>query len=51
MYIVINDKSQGSVAKHLSWDDLFHYKFIIQFSGERIFKTGEHFWRSYKQNG
>ena len=24
--IVINDKSQGSIAKHLSWDGLFHCK-------------------------
>jgi len=35
--IVINDKSQGSVAKHLSWDGLLHCKFIIQFAGERNF--------------
>ena len=35
--IVINDKSQGSVAKHLSWDDLLYFKFIIQFAGERTF--------------
>jgi len=39
---VINDKSQGTVAKHLSWDGLLHYKFIIQFADERIFKIGEH---------
>jgi len=39
--IVINDKSQGSLPKHLSWDGLFHYKFIIQFAGERIFKIDE----------
>ena len=30
-------KSQGSVAKHLSWDGLLHCKFIIQFAGERNF--------------
>jgi len=41
--IVTNDKSQGTVAKHLSWDGLLHYKFIIQFAGERIFEIGEHF--------
>jgi len=35
------DKSQGSTAKHLSYDRLLHYKFIIQFAGERIFKIGE----------
>jgi len=35
--IAINDKSQGSIAKHLSWDELLHYKFITQFARERIF--------------
>jgi len=40
--IVINDKSQGSIAKHLSCDGLFHYKCIIQFACEGIFKIGEH---------
>ena len=40
--IVINEKSQGTVAKHVSWDALLHYKFIIQFAGERIFKIGKH---------
>ena len=40
--IVINGKSQGTVAKHLSWDGLLHYKFIIQFAGEIIFEIGEH---------
>jgi len=40
--IVINDKSQGSIAKHLTWDGLLHYKFIIQFAGERIFKIDKH---------
>jgi len=39
---VINDNSQGSTAKHLSWDGILHYKFIVQFAGERIFKIGEH---------
>jgi len=40
--IVINDKSQGSRAKHLRNDELFYYTFIIQSAGERIFKVGEH---------
>ena len=40
--IVINDKSRGSIAKHLSCDGLLHYKFITQFGGERNFKIGEH---------
>ena len=48
--IVINDKSQSSVAEHLSWDSLFHYKFITQFAGERIAKLAN-IWRRYRQNG
>ena len=40
--IVINNKSEGSKAKHLSCDGLLHHKFIIQFAGERIFKISEH---------
>jgi len=53
--IVINDKLQGSTAKHLSYDVLLHYKFIIQFAGERIsimiFLKSVNIWRSYRQNG
>jgi len=48
--IVTNDKSQGTVAKHSSWDGLLHYKFIIQFAGERILKL-VNILRSYRQNG
>jgi len=40
--IVINDKSRGSVAKHLRCDELLHYTFVTLFAGERIFKIGEH---------
>ena len=40
--IVINDKSQGSIARHLRNDDLLYYTFITQSAGERIFKIGEH---------
>ena len=40
--IVVNDKSEGTTAKHLSCDGLLHHKFIIQFAGESIFKIGEH---------
>jgi len=40
--IVINDKSQGSIAKYLSCDRLLYCKFAIQFAGKRIFKTSEH---------
>jgi len=39
VYIVINDKSQG---KHLSFDGLLHYTFIVQFAGERVFRISEH---------
>ena len=35
--IVINDKSQGSIAKHLRSDELLYYTFITQSAGERIF--------------
>ena len=40
--IVINDKSQDSTAKHLSYDGLLHYKFVSDCAGERIFKIREH---------
>ena len=40
--IVINDKSQGSRAKHLRNNELLYYTFIIQTAGKRIFKIGEH---------
>ena len=32
--IVINDKSQGSIAKHLRCDELLYYALIIQSAGE-----------------
>jgi len=35
--IIINDKSQGSIAKHLRSDELLYYTFIIQSASERIF--------------
>jgi len=38
--IVINDKSLGSIAKHLRNDDLLYS--ITQSAGERILKIGEH---------
>jgi len=40
--IVINDKSQGSIAKHLRSDELLYYTFIILSAGKRIYKIGEH---------
>jgi len=42
IYIVINDKSQGSTVTHLSWDGLLYYRFITQFASKRIFKLGKH---------
>jgi len=41
--MMLNDKSQDSTAKHLSFDELLHCKFITQFAGERISKIGEQF--------
>jgi len=35
--VVLNDKSQDSTAKHSSSGALLHYKFAIQFAGEKIF--------------
>ena len=42
--IAINDESQGSIAKNLSFDGLglLYYTFIIHSAGERIFNIGEH---------
>ena len=40
--IMINDRSQDSTAKHLSYDGLLHYKFVNHCDGERIFKIREH---------
>ena len=40
--IGINDKSQDSTAKHLTFDGLLRCTFITQFAGERIFKIGEY---------
>jgi len=40
--IVVNDKSQGSIAKHLIFDGLLRYNYITQFGGERISKISEH---------
>ena len=39
---MINDKSQDSTAKHLSYDELLDYKFVNNYAGERIFKICEH---------
>jgi len=42
MCIVINDKSQGNIAKHLSWEVFIHYKFIIQFAGDKKLNLAQH---------
>jgi len=39
---VINDKSQGSIAKHLWIDELIYHTVITQSAAESIFKIGEH---------
>jgi len=40
--IVINDESQGSIAKNLRCNKLLYYTFITHSTGERIFTIGEH---------
>ena len=50
MCTVINNKSQGSIAKHLRNDELLYYKFITQSAGESFFKKAN-IWQSYRQNG
>ena len=40
--IVINDISQDSTAKHLSYDGFLHYTFVNHCAGKRIFKIREH---------
>ena len=42
-YKYVNDKSQSSIAKHLSRGWLLYCKFITQFAIERIFKN----WRTF----
>ena len=39
---MINDKSQGSIAKHLSCDGLLYYIHITECVGERNFEIGKH---------
>jgi len=49
--IVINDESQGSIAKHLRNGELLYYTFITQSAGTRIFFKLVNIWQSYRQNG
>jgi len=46
-YTVINDKAQ---SKHLSFDGLLHYTFIVQFPGERIFYKKLSYRRSHRRD-
>ena len=48
--IAINDKSQDSTAKHLSYDGLLHYKFVSHCASKTFLKS-VNIWRSYRQNG
>jgi len=48
--IVINDISQDSTAKHLSYDGLLHYKSVGHCAGKKNLKS-VNIWRSYRQNG
>jgi len=43
--IVINDKSQNSTAKHLTYDGLLHYKFVSHRAGKNFFKS-VNIWRN-----
>jgi len=40
--ILSNDKSQGSIAKHVENYNLLFYTFITESAGKSIFKIGEH---------
>ena len=48
--IVINDKSQDSTAKHLSYDGLLHTNLSIIVPVKEFLKS-VNIWRSYRQNG
>jgi len=48
--IVINDKSQDSTAKHLSYDGLLHYNLSTIVPVKEFLKS-VNIWRSYRQNG
>jgi len=44
IYIVIIDKSQGSIAKHLSSDRLLYYKFTTESNSEKILTHSVVIW-------
>jgi len=48
---VINDKSQGSIAKHLSYDGLLHYMYILLNLLVKEFLISVNIQQSYRQNG
>jgi len=47
--IVINDKSQGSIAKNLACNELLFCTFFIQSVDERVFFKLVNIWRSYSK--
>jgi len=52
--IVINDKLQGGIAKHLKNDELIYYAFITHLSLNLLVKEFlklVNIWRSYRQTG
>ena len=49
--IVINDKSQGSIAKHLRYDGLLHYMYILLNLLVKEFLISVNIQQSYRQNG
>jgi len=48
--IGINDKSQDSIAKHLSFDGLLHSHLSLNFLVKEFLKS-VNIWRRYRQNG
>jgi len=48
---VINDKSQGSIAKHLSYDGLLHYMYMLLNLLVKEFLISVNIQQSYRQNG
>ena len=49
--IVINDKSQDSTAKHLSYDGLLDYTNLSVIVSVKDFLKSVNIWQSYRQNG
>jgi len=49
--IVINDKSQDSTAKHLSYDGLYFITNLSIIVPVKELLKSVNIWRSYRQNG